>query len=430
MRRRSIGVGILILLLSFGIKLISSPTQYPALEEEDVVVKKKNPKNRLPASTDQKTARLRNKPKGPQYTVSDRTPGADPQFEDEPLKIENSPESEIAWNVIMQAGTRRPSSMESSKPRTKAKTEANQISTSPSYTGPQLSQSGGGKNTSDPKAPVCTVGVTGGSFQGPVEIELTCSTASSIKYCISENICCDPEQGIVYTGAFQLGQASKSLCLSFAGTSFEDQITSKTKEAFYNFDPELPHLEVTQNKTHIQTTQLDGSMILKSNNFGSNHHAMGVINLKSHDPSPSGLNMNCTDIVSNHASLTSPTPYYILTEMNVSAFSPSSQMNLFLTENGLTYGENNLAVYMKSMLYSFPQYSCSTSKLNLEDFNYVQTLPVNITTGNDNAELYGGFTSLSTIETDPGLYRGPASEVGDTPTQELRTGLISIFFDK
>lgn len=432
MRKRLTGAGIIILLLSFGIKFTSSPVQSPEIEEEDFVKKKKIVKKRLPASVTQKKSRLMgNRSQGPQFTVSGRSQEEAPHFVDEPgVRIENSPEVSISWSGSGPRENRRPSWKEESKSQIKQRSDAKVISTSPFYTSPLPSNEAEENKAKNPKVPVCSVGITGGSFQGPVNIELTCSTASSIKYCISENNCCDPEQGRVYTGAFKLGQASKTLCLSFAGTSFEDQITSETKEALYSFDPELPHLEITQNKTHIQTTQLDAAMVFKSNDFGSNHHALGVINLKSHDPSPSALNMSCTDIVTNHASLTSPTPGIILTEMNASAFSPTTQMNLFLTEHGLIYGENYLTAYMKSMLYDLPQYSCSSSKLALEDFNYVQTLPVDVIAGNDDTELYGGFTAVSALSPDPSLYRGPASEIGDVPTQELRTGLISIFFDK
>lgn len=82
------------------------------------------------------------------------------------------------------------------------------------------------------------------------------------------------------------------------------------------------------------------------------------------------------------------------------------------------------------MLYSSPQYACSISNVVLEDFNYVQTHPLDVLSGSDNGELYGGFTSLSAKGEDKSMYRGPASELGDSPNLELRTGLISIFYDK
>ena len=378
------------------------------------------------------------KTQGPRYVLSERTERPEHHWEDEqPLVMASAPGSVLSWNGESQR-TRptQSSSIEKTNPVTKS-TDGKEIATSPYYSAPLTPASTPynekeTKNPSEerdktPKAPSCTVNVTGGSFQRPVEINLTCSTASTIKYCIGENNCCDPDQGNIYSGAFQLGQASKSFCISFSGTSNDDQLTSETKEAFYTFDSELPHLEVILDKTHVQTTQLDTGMILRSNDFGSNHHTLGVINLKSHNPSESY--MDCPDIVKNHASLSLPIPQSILPETSVSTFSPSNQMNLFLTGNGLTYGENYLTAYVKSMLYSFPQYSCSNTNLMLEDFNYAQPLPMDVLSGSDNSELYGGFIPLSTIKED-GTYRGPANELGASPNQELRTGIISILFDK
>ncbi|MCM2349020.1 MAG: hypothetical protein NDI69_03300 [Bacteriovoracaceae bacterium] len=101
-----------------------------------------------------------------------------------------------------------------------------------------------------------------------------------------------------------------------------------------------------------------------------------------------------------------------------------------MTGSNLVYGENNLTAYLKSMLYFVPQYSCSTSKLFLEDFNYFQTLPMEQAISNDSEELFGGFTSIGSAEDNTDIYRGPASTLDTTLNEELRTGLLSIFFDK
>jgi len=417
MRRRTIAVGILILLLGgLGLKRAVQPNVLDIKEDSDFLVKKKIKKNRNPASLPPKKSQLiEMKPQGPQYVISDRTQGLDISPEiDKSLEFESASAPVFNWSGGTQRTRRSPSSStESNKSPTKT-TNSKQIESSPFYSAPQPSPStpyidkelkdpdefSGFK---DPKIPVCSSNITGGSFKEPIEINLTCSTASSIKYCISENHCCDPEQGNVYSGAFQLGQASKSFCLSFAGTSNDGQITSETEEAYFAFDPDFPHLEVTQNKKYVQTTQLETEMIIRSNDFGSPHHTVGVINLKSH--APYQLNLDCASIITNHASFSSPIPLEILPEKSVSNFSPASQMNLFLNGNGLNYGENYLTVYVKSLLYSFPQYSCSNSKIILEDFYYVQTLPLDVLNSNDNGELYGGFMSLSTMNEVDSIYR-------------------------
>lgn len=446
MRRRTIGAGILLLLIGYGLKKKVYTPQHLATEEveEGVVTKKRILKTRLPASIPPKKSQLiENSSNGPLYVISERSEEPVPDLEVEQDKTSRVyPYQEASWNPGAQNGqwSQRsrsviPSSVDKASSKAGTSSSTGQLTSSPFYSVPQSSPSApykeneykGKKGTAvvEPTkqtVPVCSTNLTGGTFQRPVEINLTCSTASTIKYCIGENYCCDPELGSVYTGVFQLGQASKNFCLSFAGTSIGEQLTSETKEAFYSFDPELPHLEAIHNKTHVQTTQLDTEMILRSNEFGSPHHVMGVVNLKSEAPSQS--NNDCSAITN------APQSNYILSETSVAAFSPASQMNLFLTSSGLTYGENNLMAYIKSNLYSLPQYSCSHSKITLEDFYYVQTLPLDVLNDSNSGELYGGFNHISTMGLDDSMYRGPASEIGASPTLELRTGLISIFFDK
>lgn len=440
MRRRSIAIGILILIGSYGgLKLNGGPKKI-SYEEEEIAVKKKL-KKRLPASTlpHSKPMRLKTREQGPQFSLTERHLMPEEPVENElPIIGGSSKPDDMSWTLGGQRNSGNNSKLNWDSKSTKepssklSNSSNNQITPTPIYSGLPITnpEAKGKTSQGDPKSPICSVNTTGGSFQGPITIELTCSTASSIKYCLSENTCCDPDQGTVYTVPFTIGQADKSFCLSFSGTSIEDEITSDTKESFYSFNPELPHLEVIQEKAYMQTTQLDGSMILRSNNFGSDHHSMGVINLKSHDPSPQNLNMSCAEIIENHASLSTPSPIFALPEFSVATYSSQTQMNLFLTESNLDYGVNNLTAYLKSMLYSVPQYSCSTSKLILEDFNYFQTLPMEQALSNDNEELFGGFSSIGSVEGNSEVYRGPASTVDAISNEELRTGLLSVFFDK
>lgn len=437
MRRRSIAIGILILIGSYGGLKLNGPKNI-SYEEEELVVEKKLKKGRLPASnlSPAKSMRLTPRSDGPQFILTERQPAREePTVDESPIIGISIEPAAMSWTLGGKNNSGRSSKLNwesKSKNDSNSIQNSNKTTSTPIYSGLPNPNSGTKKETneSDPETPTCSVNTTGGSFQKPITIELTCSTASTIKYCISENTCCDPDQGTVYIAPFVVGQAEKLFCLSFSGTSIEDEITSDTKEAFYSFNPELPHLEVIQEKTNLQTTQLNGLMILTSNDFGSDHHSMGVINLKSHDPSPQNLNMSCQEIIENHASLGTPSPSFALPELSVVTYSPQSQMNLFLTGSNLVYGENYLTAYLKSMLYFVPQYSCSTSKLILEDFNYFQTLPMEQAISNDNQELFGGFSSIGSVEGNTEVYRGPASTIDTTSNEELRTGLLSVFFDK
>ncbi|MFP5385560.1 MAG: hypothetical protein ACLGHN_05735 [Bacteriovoracia bacterium] len=284
------------------------------------------------------------------------------------------------------------------------------------------------QSTSSPNT--CSLNINGGSFQGPVLLEITCSTASEIGVCVSENYCCDPDSGSIYTGAFQLGEANKTFCISYSGTSIHGGVSSEEGEAVFTFNSNLPHLDVTVEKTHLQTTQLNGQMTLLSNDFGKPNYFMGAINLKSHDPTPSGLNLTCTDIVESHSTLTSPTTNSPLPEFSMEPYVSPSQVDLSVGGSDLAYGPNHISSYVTSRIYSVPEYACSNSNITLEDFYYSQTIPIKIETVLGVTEFIGGFTPVKTLQPDPTIYRGPATVTNIASGEELRTGIVSIFFDK
>ncbi|MCM2349021.1 MAG: hypothetical protein NDI69_03305 [Bacteriovoracaceae bacterium] len=272
--------------------------------------------------------------------------------------------------------------------------------------------------------PTCSSTIAGGSFKTPISVGLSCSTASTIRYCLSENTCCDPDMGSLYTGPISFGQQDKSFCLSFSGTSNSNNETSATTEASYYFNPALPHLLMTSNKIQKQTTQLKAKFALSSNDFGSSNHFLGILNLRDNDPT----SMNCTDIIDTYSSTSSWSGLYAMPEMPVTSLSASTDFNVAFNLGTIVYGDNNLVGYMRSNLYSDNNFACSMTKLTLNDFYYSQDLSIDVLPSADQHELMGGFTAMSPVDETPLIYRGPASDI-DSPEQELRTGLLSMFYD-
>src|SRR5690606_1380613 len=139
----------------------------------------------------------------------------------------------------------------------------------------------------------------------------------------------------------------------------------------YGINNILPDIQVEHQQTFFQTTQLSGKSKIRSNDAGKQNFVMGQISLKSNDPGPAGLDMSCGEIVTNYVTLPkSPVP----------TMSPFDMFDLKITEQVVTsfdpedlvYGDNFITSYVIDKNYATPLYSCSTTKINLWDFEYFQ----------------------------------------------------------
>lgn len=273
----------------------------------------------------------------------------------------------------------------------------------------------------------CSSNYGTGGYSDIVSVELSCTSSASIKYCVSENTCCDPRiSGLSYTGIIPIGVREGSYCLSFYGTS--SSLTSTIVQHTYTVDKLLPDLNVSHLLTHYQTTELPGSSSIESNDFGKMNFDVGQINLLTHDPGPSGLNLNCEDLLLSFESLTSPVPRD-LSIMDASALSPSASLNLPLDLNELAYGDNYVLSFMSDHSSTLSLYSCSTTKVRLFDFEYFEAGVNHGDVGTDYVrEFEGGFSAYGFFEASD-VYRGPAGESAESKGgQKLETGLFSIFY--
>jgi hypothetical protein len=149
----------------------------------------------------------------------------------------------------------------------------------------------------------CFANTSGGSFNYPLAITLSCNSSSAIRYCISNGSCCDAESSpLVYSTPILIGLATENVRISFVGENTEGDQSSPKSES-YTINITLPHLQVAQPKVFYQTTELAALTYISSNDFGKPAHYAGVINLKENDPSPTGLNLSCTDIINTFTSL-------------------------------------------------------------------------------------------------------------------------------
>lgn len=183
-------------------------------------------------------------------------------------------------------------------------------------------------------------------------------------------------------------------------------------------------------QVQYQTTQLAGKTFLTSLDFGKAGYGAGVINLKSHDPGPAATNLNCGEIVENYSALLAPAPVEILSLLDVSLENPATQLEIPLRLDQLDYGANFVTGYMLNDNYELPLYSCSTSTVVLNDFEFFEPqLAFGDQGDNSTREFTGGLTSFGFFEQETDIYRGPAgSSTQDKNGQILHYGMMGIFY--
>lgn len=290
-------------------------------------------------------------------------------------------------------------------------------------------------NSSGPSTPLpqeftCHANVGSGMFKNPIQVTLSCSNTSNVRYCLAEGACCDPESGLAYSSPVPVGQDAKTYCLSFIGEDTTGKMSSVVQKT-YTFNPGLPDI-LTKTQKYFQTTELNAKLSLDSDDIGKDHHAFGLINTFGHEPALSGLN-SCEQIISQYGTLgVPPVPYSYesIAETPIPVSSTPSQIDMFLGTSKLQYGTNWLTTYIKNTTFDETFYACVSDEVILEDFPYFQADVAFAGPGNNTVrEFAGGFTSLGFFEPEPTVFRGPAGESSSvTSTQELQTGIFSIFY--
>lgn len=277
----------------------------------------------------------------------------------------------------------------------------------------------------------CSANIGGGAFTNPISVAITCTSSASIKYCLSSTgTCCDPEtSGTNYTTNLIIGSSDGNYCLSFIGTNTSGR-DSEVVQQTYVVNNELPHLESTHAKIFYQTTELEGETNIASDDFGKLNFGVGILNLYSNDPGPSGLDQTCEEVATNYVTYPAPTPISILNYFDTSGVAATSQLDIPLRLDQLQYGDNFITTYIKDSNNAAPIYSCSTAKVKLEDFDYFQAMIAHGDTGTNSVREYsGGFTPYGFFEYETVVFRGPAgSSTEDSGGQKLETGLFGVFY--
>lgn len=274
----------------------------------------------------------------------------------------------------------------------------------------------------------CSASVPDGSYSYALSVALNCSTSATIKYCLSEGTCCDPDSpnGFIYSSSSPIivGQLDAQYCLSYYAINSSND-SSDIFRRRYDISKSLPDLYVETPVSWMQTTEAPISANINSLSFGGNNFSLAQISYLSHDVSPTGDDLKCDELATQMQSYLSPTPVYTLAPFDISHLISSQQLEVPVTPAHLSYGVNYLATYLANLNGSIPTYACSVSQVTLMDFSLFDYAAV---TSIDN-ELTGGFTPFGFYGDPTSLVRAPAGESSFShPDQKIETSFLSIVY--
>ena len=272
----------------------------------------------------------------------------------------------------------------------------------------------------------CSASVPNGSYSYALSVTLSCSTSATIKYCLSEGSCCDPNSGNgkTYSGSAPIiiGENNSQYCLSYyaVGRSAKTDIAQKV----YKISKQIPDLYVETPITWMQTTEAPINSNIISLNFGKNDYSLAQISYLSHDIGPSGDHLSCEEVAAEMGNYTSPSPLHTLSLFSVAGLSTSQQVEVPLSPSSLDYGTNYIATYMVNTASVIPTYACSISEVTLLDFPFFDSSAIS-----DSGEFSGGFTPFGFYEENFDFPRSPAgqSSSGDTD-QKIETAFLSVIY--
>ena len=212
----------------------------------------------------------------------------------------------------------------------------------------------------------CSSDQAEGIFGSSISLVLSCSETANIQFCVQQGGgCCSPlTSPTSFSGSVDLNSGDGEYCVSFFGTGNGGEFSS-VSSLTYTIDSTLPDLNVNFPTIQIQTTELPLTNSTQSTDFGEANHFYHQINLKSHDPGISGLDLNCSDILSTYTSLSSPVPVVIETELDTSSNGPADQISQTIDSGILVGGDNFIVTIFEDR--SRNVFSCQTQRVVLND---------------------------------------------------------------
>lgn len=278
---------------------------------------------------------------------------------------------------------------------------------------------GSGDRIETSPGPRCEIEKTAGLYNAAFTTSITCNSEAEIYYCVStDGGCCDPYRtGVLYKGSVEVGPSDGDYCVGFYGVNQKEAIYGSSNTASYIIDSAVPSLNVAYSTKQIQTTQAPALNSAQSNDFGKSHFLFHQINYKSHDVS----SWSCAMLAYDHATLTAPIPYAIITERSVASLVSGSSYETPAGASELQYGENKIYTIMENTTNGL--FACLGQDIVLKDF---PVFSFNAAQAQGAASgAFGGFTSFGHFEQAPNSSESGTGSSTDSKTQ-LNSGFLSI----
>jgi len=270
----------------------------------------------------------------------------------------------------------------------------------------------------------CSYDRAQGTYSTSTTVSISCSESAQIHYCVQVGAgACDPlSSPTLYSGPITIGPADNTYKLSFYGSNSSS--STSVEDLTYVIDSSTPSLTVNFPKLQLQTTELPLLNHTQSLSFGKPQHFYHQYNFKSHNPTSSGLNWSCADIVSNYSSLATPAVAIIQGSFDISVLSVADQINQSVDLARLEVGDNYIVTVIEDR--SRNVFTCQTQNIKIADFP-IQSFSASGATPVSGTirEVSGQFQSYGHFQSPPTLTSSGSSE-SDKVGQVLEHGQMTI----
>jgi hypothetical protein len=216
----------------------------------------------------------------------------------------------------------------------------------------------------------CSYSKPQGKYTSGFDVILSCSEGAIIRYClqVGGGFCSPLTSPSLYNKAISLSLNNSTYGLSFYGESNSGNLTDVIELNYIiaSVDTTAPSLTVNFPKINIQTTQLPLKSEVHSIDFGKNDFYYHQINFKSHNPTSSGLNWSCRQLLDDHTSLTLPSTATIESNFTLSSVLSGNHIDQNIDLPRLAPGDNYIITFIENRSNSIV--SCQTQKIIVKDF--------------------------------------------------------------
>lgn len=274
----------------------------------------------------------------------------------------------------------------------------------------------------------CNVDKDEGNFGAGISVNIIPTEVSAqITYCVgvgASSFCDVYGSGTDYTSTLNFSSDGIYNLTFYCRSS--DGYTTEEQTLTYTIDSSLPALIVDFPRIQTQTTEEPITNATQSTDFGKANHFYQQLNLKSHDPTSSGLDWSCEEIKNQYASLVTPSAVVIQGEIPTEGLSALDQIDQTIDVSNLEAGENFIVTLFEDKTRNL--ISCQVQKVIREDtFNAAFTGTGSTPVSSGVRSIAGGFVGYGHFQATANSVNKGANE-NQQGFQVNKADLFNIFY--